>query len=58
MINNASKKNIFFSTLSYYPAFLSTDIITVGIVFFNVDNNLIKFETTTNWNRIKTLMMN
>lgn len=43
-----------FSRLNYYPSFISNDCIEIGILFHDIDNDIRKFEVTTNWSRLKS----
>lgn len=45
---------VMFSRLNYYPSFISNDCIEIGILFHELDNDIRKFEVTTNWSRLKS----
>lgn len=45
---------VLFSVLSYYPSFITEESINVGLLFHDVSNDIRIFETTTNWNRLKS----
>jgi|GEM_PF-497693 len=45
---------VLFSVLSYYPSFITSESINIGILFHDIDNDIRKFETTSNWTRVKT----
>lgn len=45
---------ILFSVLSYYPSFITEESINVGLLFHDITNDVRLFETTTNWNRLKS----
>lgn len=45
---------VLFSVLSYHPSFITTESINVGILFHDIKNDIRIFETTSNWNRVKT----
>lgn len=44
--------NVMFSILSYYPSFITSESINLGILFHDVDNDIRYFETTSNWERV------
>ena len=44
--------NIMFSVLSYYPSFITSESINLGILFHSLDNDIRHFEITSNWNRV------
>lgn len=46
--------NIEFSVLSYYPSFLRTESIHLGIIFHNINTDERLFKHTENWKRLKT----
>lgn len=42
-----------FSVLSYYPSFITTENINIGILFQNAETNSVYFYTTQNWDRVR-----
>lgn len=42
-----------FSVLSYSPSYIANEKINVGILFHELEKNIVHFELTTNWTRIK-----
>lgn len=48
-----NKNNIQYSVLSYYPSFIGTENIQVGVAFFNLDTRETRLELTSNWGRVK-----
>lgn len=46
--------NIQYSVLCHYPSIVSKDCITLGVLIYNKDEKNIVFETTKNWQRVRS----
>ena len=46
--------NVQYSILCHYPSIVSKDCITLGVLIFNEDEQKVIFETTKNWQRVKS----
>lgn len=44
---------VLFSILSYYPSFITTESINLGILFHDLKNDIRTLEVTSNWGRVK-----
>lgn len=44
---------IAFSVLSYSPSYIANENINVGILFHELEKNIVHFELTTNWTRVR-----
>lgn len=43
-----------FTRLNYFPSFISNDCMEIGILFHEIENDIRRFEVTTNWSRLKS----
>lgn len=46
--------NIQFSVLNYYPSFIGTEHIQVGVIFLNLETFETRLELTSNWSRVRS----